>query len=339
MQFQSVLDQIRNLGYDFAVGYIGRFQPFNDVHLQAYTWLVDNFGADYVYPFVSTKFKFPKEPFTIEERTSMIETIIPPTKGKIVGLANMFLPSEAFLKLNKPPHKTVPILAVGEVHCHKYPDTRQILLKPDMQLVERDLPTIGKNKMFMVVIPEMRHTLPLGDEVVNLSSSIRDLFTKGFKSTEEGKTFFKALYGFYNDDIYNLMHDRLAPQARVDNGDMINFRDTNDPKYKAWRFAVMSKCSFRCVWCGKGSSDGAKIEAHHIVRWADDPRKRYLVDNGCVLCKEHHDMVYGQEEKYAQTLRVKLKEHLALYGDKITRYEINKANRGANYRPLNPRVI
>jgi 5-methylcytosine-specific restriction endonuclease McrA len=74
-------------------------------------------------------------------------------------------------------------------------------------------------------------------------------------------------------------------------------RNWNDPEYKAWRLSVYKRDNFTCQYpnCGrKGFS--AKIQAHHIKRWADFPELRFLVSNGITLCKRCHNNIEKQEE-------------------------------------------
>lgn len=75
-----------------------------------------------------------------------------------------------------------------------------------------------------------------------------------------------------------------------------NSRDYNEPAYKAWRVAVFKRDNFKCQFpdckCKK------KLNAHHIIRWADAPFLRFEVTNGITLCKMHHDMIKNNENCY-----------------------------------------
>lgn len=86
-------------------------------------------------------------------------------------------------------------------------------------------------------------------------------------------------------------------------------RDFNDPRYKQWRFAVFTLYNFECCMC---KTKGGDLEAHHIQRWADNERLRYVVSNGACLCKKCHDLVTGNEIKYQdyfqKIVRQKIKE-------------------------------
>ncbi len=80
-------------------------------------------------------------------------------------------------------------------------------------------------------------------------------------------------------------------------------RDLNSPKYRRWRKAVFARDGYKCVLCG---SKG-KLNAHHIVRWADCPALRFATSNGCCLCVDCHDnKVTGNEAYWEGILRAKI---------------------------------
>ena len=63
-------------------------------------------------------------------------------------------------------------------------------------------------------------------------------------------------------------------------------RDFGDPTYKRWRKSVYSRDKFKCQW--PGCESRKKLNAHHIMKWADNPGLRYNADNGITLCYLHH---------------------------------------------------
>ena len=75
-------------------------------------------------------------------------------------------------------------------------------------------------------------------------------------------------------------------------------RDYNDPIYKAWRVAIFKRDSFRCQF--PGCKCKTKLNAHHIIRWADAPMLRFEVTNGITLCKMHHQLISGAEHCYME---------------------------------------
>jgi len=75
-------------------------------------------------------------------------------------------------------------------------------------------------------------------------------------------------------------------------------RDYNDPIYKAWRVKVFQRDKFKCQY--PGCKCKSKLNAHHIIRWADAPFLRFEPSNGITLCRQHHDMIKGAENSYMQ---------------------------------------
>jgi predicted restriction endonuclease len=75
-------------------------------------------------------------------------------------------------------------------------------------------------------------------------------------------------------------------------------RDYDDPVYKAWRVAVFKRDGFKCQF--PGCKCKTKLNAHHIIRWADAPFLRFEPTNGITLCKVHHKMIEGAENCYAE---------------------------------------
>lgn len=91
----------------------------------------------------------------------------------------------------------------------------------------------------------------------------------------------------------------------------MNERDWDDPQYKAWRLAVYKRDNFCCQFPGcKNKGKGAKLQAHHIKRWADAPELRFILTNGVTLCKMCHKKIGGQEQNYESLfLNIALKKN------------------------------
>jgi 5-methylcytosine-specific restriction endonuclease McrA len=77
-----------------------------------------------------------------------------------------------------------------------------------------------------------------------------------------------------------------------------------DKSYKECILKVFKRDGFRCIMCK--SKD--RIQAHHIVRYADSAGGRKLVSNLCTLCYTCHKKVTGSEDQYAPILKRKLRE-------------------------------
>jgi len=80
-----------------------------------------------------------------------------------------------------------------------------------------------------------------------------------------------------------------------------------DPQYNKWRLGVYRKHNYKCVKCGSNKD----ICAHHINSFADNPALALNVDNGVVLCREHHNefhKIYG----YGKNNEQQFKKYLQL---------------------------
>lgn len=75
-------------------------------------------------------------------------------------------------------------------------------------------------------------------------------------------------------------------------------RNYDDPVYKNWRVSIFKRDKFRCQF--PDCKCRTRLNAHHIIRWADAPFLRYEIDNGITLCKTHHDMIKDSENCYMQ---------------------------------------
>ncbi len=60
----------------------------------------------------------------------------------------------------------------------------------------------------------------------------------------------------------------------------------NDSAYKEWRINVYKRDDFVCKLENKDCK--GRIEAHHILGWAEYPELRYDINNGITLCHFHH---------------------------------------------------
>lgn len=74
-------------------------------------------------------------------------------------------------------------------------------------------------------------------------------------------------------------------------------RNFNDPAYKTWRKNVYKRDNYCCQW--PNCSFKAKLNAHHIKKWSDNPGLRFNVSNGITLCSIHHKMIKDQEDAYS----------------------------------------
>ena len=76
----------------------------------------------------------------------------------------------------------------------------------------------------------------------------------------------------------------------------MSVRNPDDPQLKVWRRTVKKRDRHKCQFPECRAK--TKLQAHHVIRWADNIAKRYDVTNGITLCKSHHKIVTGNEDAY-----------------------------------------
>lgn len=86
-------------------------------------------------------------------------------------------------------------------------------------------------------------------------------------------------------------------------------RDYESPEYKAWRYKIFVRDNFQCQLC---KCKNGKLQAHHIVRWADNPKLRFLVTNGITLCEGCHDHVTGKEKDFEDQFKKNVRSKMNL---------------------------
>lgn len=113
-----------------------------------------------------------------------------------------------------------------------------------------------------------------------------------------------------------------------------NRPDYNSPEYKAWRNSVYARDRFACQMCHR---TGVELNAHHIIRWADNVSLRYVQSNGITICTHCHDnIVTGREEHFAKQFKEivsqKKIQHAAKKGKKT------KVQKTRPWKPRNPNL-
>lgn len=84
------------------------------------------------------------------------------------------------------------------------------------------------------------------------------------------------------------------------NRETVKYDRRNDPEYKQWRIAIYKRDLYKCKI---NNSCNGRIEAHHILSWANYPELRYEVNNGITLCQAHHPKKRAEEKLLAPTFQ------------------------------------
>lgn len=107
-------------------------------------------------------------------------------------------------------------------------------------------------------------------------------------------------------------------------------RDFKDPKWKAVRFAAFKRDNFQCRKCGSKH----KLQGHHIIRWVDSEKLRYVISNIITLCDNCHELVTGREKEFEE----EFKRLIGLSMDERRGYKKSQQGKRFNkkYTPKNP---
>lgn len=74
-----------------------------------------------------------------------------------------------------------------------------------------------------------------------------------------------------------------------------------DSAYGEWRKQTWTRDNFKCRIADENCS--GKIEAHHILGWAEYPELRYQLNNGITLCHAHHPRRRAEEKRLIPTFQ------------------------------------
>lgn len=99
--------------------------------------------------------------------------------------------------------------------------------------------------------------------------------------------------GCYKSELMKSRKGKNSPSYNfsITDEDRILKRTLNRDKLNSWRKNIFKRDDYKCVICGQNGY----LHAHHLdgYHWCKD--KRYDLNNGVTLCKEHH---YTFHKKY-----------------------------------------
>jgi len=194
----------------FLVVYPGRFQPFHIGHRKVYDSLVKNFRSSPVFIATSNKVELPKSPFSFEEKKlMMLATGVP--NNAIVQCRVPYQPVEITEKYD--PEKMVLVFAVSQKDMEEDPrfkfapkkDGSPSYLQPFSGTTEFQ----PFSKHGYVIVTETFPFTVAGKPATG-ATQIRALYASADEETR--MQIITDLYGKFNQDIYNLMNEKLGAQ-------------------------------------------------------------------------------------------------------------------------------
>lgn len=151
---------------------------------------------------------------------------------------------------------------------------------------------------------ETRRKIGIGNSKPEIS-----IVCKGCKETLQRKSYLKRVYcslkcrPTWNKGMKGYRAGKSRPNVMPRGKDHWSWkggisRDVHSvktPEYKEWRMAVFTRDNFKCRMANEDCTD--KLQAHHILRWADHPKLRFVVNNGIALCIAHHPRKRAEEKR------------------------------------------
>jgi hypothetical protein len=78
-----------------------------------------------------------------------------------------------------------------------------------------------------------------------------------------------------------------------------NLKIRNSPEYAQWRTEVFKRDNYTCQDCGQV---GGKLNAHHLMSFAEYPKYRFVVEFGHTLCKKCHKELHQRLRSYRKVV-------------------------------------
>jgi hypothetical protein len=181
---------------DIAVFYGGRFQPMHSGHHQVYMDLVNKFGSDNV--FIATtiaKNATPdKDPFTYEEKTSIMQKMFNVPANKIVRTS----PYQPDVSLTgKDPANTAIVLVFSEKDAGRLKTGGYLRMYKDGEQL-----TTGDEAGYI-------YTVPVKDDGRS-ATTFRNIMRMDGIDEEKKQKAFKDFFGNFNPEVYKFVKDKLT---------------------------------------------------------------------------------------------------------------------------------
>ena len=191
--------------------YPGRFHPPGRHHAAAYNWLKTNFGEEETYVATSDKVEMPKSPFTFEEKELIWSGHGVPSE-RVVRVKNPYKAEEIMNQHD--PETTAVVYMVGSKDMKEDPrfsnlggtlkSGKAAYLKSYQENKEK-LQPLSKHG-YLIAAPHMSLAVPGHGEMSG--TTLRKFLAD---SDPEG---FKAVMGFFDDEIHNMVRQTLGEGSK-----------------------------------------------------------------------------------------------------------------------------
>lgn len=191
--------------------YPGRFQPFHKGHKNVYDYLTTKFGGNEVFITTTDVVEPLKSPFNFDEKVKMmVLTGVP--KNKIIKVKNNYNIQNLVDQIPIDINRDSVIFVVSEKDMAEDPRFSKFTKKDGtpsyLQLIPKNLDRLqpAVTHGYINTTPTTDFTV-LGNNVRS-ASQLRSQYTT--LSSQKRKDFIKDLFGKYDENIYNIMNNKLG---------------------------------------------------------------------------------------------------------------------------------
>jgi hypothetical protein len=155
----------------------------------------------------------------------------------------------------------------------------------------------GFEKEWIDKMKATKTTCPL--VLFNCKNCLKDFYAKVYKRNKKRVFCCKECRNAYgvrtgiklSDRSKKIMSERMTGSKNHSWRGGLNKGRTSlykNSKYREWRNAIFERDKYTCQKC---FLTGCRLEAHHIIPWAEDKDKWFNVSNGITLCKKCHSII------------------------------------------------
>lgn len=222
-----------------VVVYPGRFQPFHTGHYSVYKSLVDKYGKDNVYIATSDKTDNTKSPFNFDEKQTIISKMFGVPTDKIVQVQNPYAPKEI---VGRFPEDTPFITAFSEKDSDRLSQTGYFNRLPKNPQSLGGYRKVG----YYTTVPEFETNVD-GENILS-ATKIRTIMKDPTRSPEEKKKLFTSVYGKFDQDIFDLITNKLnatlagpSPKVKKTPIKKTSVKKVNEPSSSPDKKSVLNK--------------------------------------------------------------------------------------------------